>query len=152
MRRPILIVTATALVLALAGPGCRLIDQRTFERAGLFAPPPQFAGGDFAGAARPPAPLAVVRFGTNETGWEAPLLAATRAAQARKAGVQFDVVAPIPVAAPLDVQTRAARDGGSDTAEVARVLLADGIAAEAVHLGQRGDAGNPPRQVEVYIR
>ncbi len=139
-----------ALLAAL--PGCRLVDQRTFERAGLTPARPQLAASDFASRAQPLPPLAVVRFGANDDDWRGPLVAAARAAQARRADVQFDVVSPIPLAAPPAVQDEAARTGAGDAATVALALQADGVAPEAIHLGQRGDRGNPPRQVEVYVR
>ena len=70
----------------------------------------------------------------------------------RKADVQFDLVAPIPISAPLAEQDEATREGATDAATVAGVLEADGISSSALHLGARGDAGNPPRQIEVYVR
>ncbi len=136
----------------LALPGCRLVDQRTFEGTALAPQPSQLSVADYASRAQPLPPLAIVRFGSNDQSWRAPLVQASRAARQRKADVQFDLVAPIPIAAPITEQDQASRDGAADAATVARVLEADGVSADALHLGQRGDAGNPPRQIEVYVR
>lgn len=143
--------------LAVAGAlaalcGCRLIDQRTFEGTALAPRRSQLATSNFASQAQPLPPLAIVRFGSNDEGWRAPLIEAARAARQRKTDVQFDLVAPIPTAAPLIEQNQASREGAEDAATVATALEADGVSADAIHIGQRGDPGNPPRQIEVYVR
>lgn len=144
-----LLLTLGLTVLA----GCPLIDQRTFERAGLFPAAQQLHAGDYAASARPPPPLVTIRFGVpGDNDWGPSLLEAARAAQIRKPDVQFDVVTPIPVSATFAVQNAAGKTGAADASAVATALQADGISADAIHIGSRSDPGNPPRQVEIYVR
>ena len=132
--------------------GCRLVDQRTFEQAGAYPGATQLQRADYAQRALPPPPLATIRFGNADGGWQAGLIAASRDARERKADAVFDVVAPIPIRASLAVQDQAEKSGAQDAAAVATVLEGDGVSADQIHLGARGDAGQPPREIEVYVR
>ncbi len=133
--------------------GCPLIDQRTFERAGLFPGAQQLHAGDYAARALPPPPLLTIRFGApGNDDWQPGLLEAARAAQVRKPDVQFDVVTPIPTSATFAVQDAAEKTGAADADAVAIALQADGISADSIHIGSRGDPGRPPREVEIYVR
>ncbi len=143
-------LSLTVMLLMLAG--CQLVDQRTFERAGLYPGASQLARADYAQRALPPPPLAVIRFGSADIGWQSALIAASRDARERKADVAFDVVAPIPTRASLAVQDAAQKSGAADAAAVARVLEGDGVSADQIHIGARGDPGQPPREIEVYVR
>jgi hypothetical protein len=133
--------------LLLAFSGCRLIDQRTFEPA-----PTAPEAAQLKRAPLPPLPLATIRFDQPDLDWQTPLQAAVLAAQSRKPDVAFDVIAPIPVAAANAAQDKAAAQGAEDARMVADALQYDGIAADHVHLGYRGDPGQPPREVQVYVR
>ena len=151
---PALVLPVLALqVLGLSAlGGCRLIDQRTFEGTGVFPEAAQLHAADFAMRALPPPPLAVVRLGTPDVDWQDKLIEAARDARGRKPDVQFDVVTPVPSLARLDVQDKALRQGAADAAEVATALEWDGVSADSIHIGSRGDRGDPPREVEVYVR
>ncbi len=145
-------VSAALLLTTLLLLGCRLVDQRTFERAGLYPGAAQLHRADFALRALPPPPLVTIRFGAANTGWQEALIAASRDARARKADVTFDIVTPIPVKASLDIQDQAQKSGAKDAAAVAAVLQGDGVSADQIRIGSRGDPGQPPREIEVYVR
>ena len=140
------------MLLAMLLLGCRLVDQRTFEQAGLYPGAAQLQRADFALKALPPPPLATIRFGAGDTGWQPALIAASREARARKPNVVFDIVTPIPIHASLDIQDQAQKSGAKDAAAVAEVLQADGVSADQIRIGSRGDSGQPPREIEVYVR
>ena len=137
-----------ALLLALILPGCTLIDQRTFERDG--------AGPDAAAitrsAASPKLPLVTIRFDDPDADFRPALADAIDAAQSAKPSVEFDVVAPIPTKATQAVQDRFAAQGKTDTATVAEAFGYAGILLDRVHVGLRGDPGDPPREVLVFVR
>lgn len=140
------------LLLTIALTSCRLVDQRTFERAGLYPGAAQLARADYAQRALPPPPLVTIRFGNPDSDWQPVLIAAARDARARKPDVTFDVVTPIPTSAPIPVQDAAQKTGAQDAAAVAAVLQGDGVSADQIRIGSRGDPGQPPREIEVYVR
>jgi hypothetical protein len=146
MPRSALAITLTILA------GCRLIDQRTFEQAGLYPGAAQLRAGDYAARALPPPPLAVVRFGGAAADWQAGLIDAANDALTRKPDVEFDLVTPIPGSASLAAQDAALKTGAQDAAAVAIALESDEVSPDQIHIGSRSDPGNPPREVEVYVR
>ncbi len=139
---------------ALAGTGCRIVDQRTFAGTALAPTADQLASDRLAAEVRstPAPPLASVRFDRLDADWQPPLLDAVRGALARQPDAQFDLVTPVPTQASLDAQDRALTSGAADLQQVADALLADGVAADHLHLGSRGDPGQPVREVRVYLR
>jgi hypothetical protein len=139
--------TRTLLAVLVACAGCRLIDQRRFEPA---AAAPEAA--QLQRPVLPALPLVTIPFDQPDLDWRTPLLAAVLAAQSRKPDVVFDVVAPIPVAASDAAQDKAAAQGAEDARTVADAMQYDGVPADHVHLGYRGDPGQPPREVLVYAR
>jgi len=126
--------------------GCALVDQRTFERAG--------AGPDAVDVARaktlPALPLVTVRFDDPDADLRPVIAQAVESAQAAKRDVEFDVVAPIPTKATQTVQDAFAKQGATDAATVAEAFGYAGVLLDRVHVGFRGDPGNPPREVLVY--
>ncbi len=143
---------APALLLIAVLAGCRLVDQRTFKGTGLYPGAAQLARADYAERALPPPPLATIRFGTPDNDWQDTVVAASRDARERKADVTFDLVAPFPSLASLAAQDAAQKTGARDAAAVAAVLQGDGVSADQIRIGARGDPGQPPREVEVYVR
>jgi hypothetical protein len=138
-----------AVPLVLTGclpPDWKLIDQRTFW------PQQTPNAADVARGNISKIPLAVIRFDDLDADFRPALADAVVAAQARKADVEFDVLAPIPTTAPQDEQDRYASQGQDDTQDVASALAADGVSPDRVHIGFRGDPGSPPREVLVYVR
>lgn len=140
MVRPMML----ALLLALGA--CTLIDQRSFERT------PQAPAADAAAnAALPARALLTIRFDDGED-WRLPLQRAVEAAQARKPDVAFEVAATVAISAPPARQDQMLRQGTADATEIANGLLALGVDPDKVHVAVRGDAGNPPREVRVYVK
>jgi hypothetical protein len=143
-------------VLGVAVAGCRLIDQRTFEPAGVAPTAGELgrsgalAGGVAAG--RPPRPLVTVMPGDLEHDWKPDVLAAVRDALARDPNAAFDIVTPYPTRLGQAARDRAVATGAADAAAVAGVIEADGVAADRLHLGARGDAGQPAREVMILPR
>jgi len=135
--------------LLLAGcwaPDWKLIDQRT------FAPTHAPETADVARANLPRLPLVTIRFDDLDDDYRPTLADAVEAAQSRKADVEFDVLTPIPTAAPQDEQEKFTQQGQEDAQEVATALAADGVSPDRVHIGFRGDPGAPAREVRVYVR
>ena len=122
------------------------MDQRTFERT-ASAP----SAADLDKSARPPLPALTISFAVADADWRPSVAAAVLAAQAHKPDAAFDVVTPVPVNSARDVQDRFIRQGEDDSALVARELQANGVPPERITIGLRGDPGNPPRQVELFV-
>ncbi len=94
----------------------------------------------------------IIRFDQLDNDYAPALADAVEAARARKSDVEFDVVTPIPTAAPQEEQDRFARQGAEDAQAVVNALGLDGVTPDRVHLGYQGDPGSPPREVLVYVR
>ncbi len=77
---------------------------------------------------------------------------AVEAAQARKQDVEFDVLAPMPIAADQATQDVFTKNGATDTQAVAMAMGYAGVSLDKVHIGFRGDPGSPPREVQIYLR
>jgi hypothetical protein len=137
---------ATLLLVGCTYPDFKLIDQRTFRRT------PTPSSTDVARAALPPLPLVVIRFDNLDEDYGPILAKAVDAATTVKPDVAFDVLTPMPISAPPDVQARFTSQGVRDAQDVADALVADGVSPDRVHMGFRGDAGTPPREVQVYAR
>jgi hypothetical protein len=131
--------------------GCELVDQRTVSRwLGGHATAPEAAA--LSDADLPPLPLVTVRFDEPDADYTQALSDAAEAALARKPDAVFEVVTPVPTAAPQAEQDRFVRVGGTDAGQVADALATAGVPPEQIRLGVRGDPGNPPREVRVYVR
>lgn len=147
-------MAGAAVVALLAAPGCHLVDQRTFAGAAVAPNAAQLAANQQAAAALPLASVRLDRVGDGllHEDWRPALLDAVRGVLGQRPDAQFDVVTPLPMQASLDLQDRALTSGAADSQQVADVILADGVAADHVHLGTRGDPGQPTREVRVYVR
>ncbi len=132
-------------MLALAG--CKLVDQRTFERTGT-AP----AATDLSRADLPKLPLLTIAFTIPDADWRPSVRDAVQAAEARKRDVAFSVVTPIPTTASRDAQDVFIKQGQQDATAVAQELHLNGIPPERITIGFRGDAGAPAREVRVYAQ
>lgn len=137
--------TVRTLLALLALSGCRLIDQRTFERA------PETPSA--AALARPLLPAApVVRLQPAAGGdWRAALDAAVKQALAGKPDAAFDVMTPVPIMAKRADQDRFVRDGIADAKAVAAALQQDGVPEGRVTIGFQGDFGQAVREVRLYV-
>jgi len=131
------------LLLALALlPGCRLIDQTTFNpNAGKRPPLATAPALPPAPPAPDPAALITARF--PPTGdLRADVAEAVAAARARKPDVSFEVVEVTGAAPNPEI--------GRDAAEVARLITAQGVPASRVRLAVRPLPG-AGREVRVYV-
>ncbi len=135
------ILAAAALVLSA---GCTPVDQRTFQAAAV-AP----GAAEIARARAPALPLVTIRM---DQDYRATLAEAVQAAQQRKSDVSFDVQALVPTQAPPAEQDRRIAEASRDTQAVATAIGAAGISSDRLRLGLLGDAGNPAREVRVYVR
>ena len=135
-------MTRWLLLSLLLLPGCKLIDQTTFDpqagkRPAIVPPPapPPVPAAD-------PAALITVRY-PQTADLRADVAKAVAAARARKPDVAFEVV-EITGAGPT-------ADTGADAAEVARLITAQGVPASRVRLAVRPMPG-AAREVRVYVR
>ena len=134
---------AACLVPVLGG--CRMIDQRTFERT-----PQAPAAATLNRPVLPPLPLLVLRMTDPQADWRTPLDDAVSAAVFRKPDVRFEVLTPVPVNAKKAVQDGFLRNGAADAQMVAYALQSDRISADHITLGVQGDPGTPTREVRLY--
>ena len=124
------VLLATGLFLGLAG--CRLVDQTTFNADAGKPPmePPRPVA-----AAPPAAPSALLRIPlTPEPDWAIPLRQAVSAARQRKATVEFDVYAAVPVLSTPADQVAEVQAAGEPAARVAQAIQNEGVPATRVHL------------------
>ncbi|HEX3347404.1 MAG TPA: hypothetical protein VHS58_04800 [Acetobacteraceae bacterium] len=135
-----------ALVVLLVA-GCALIDRSTFRRAGKAPEASQLARADL-----PQLPLLTIRFDNLDADYMGSVAQAVEAVNAIKPDAQYDVVTLIPTSAPESVQNTAAQNGQEDAAAVVQALGYAGVSLDNVHVGIRGDAGSPPREVLVFAR
>jgi len=135
------------LAIAIWLSGCKLIDQTT------FAPDPEPASAAVAAQApgqaaapRPAnrAPLVAIRYDTANPDYRDLLAYAIRAAEQRRPGGDYDVVA-----------TATAKDAAQASRDAATIMLAMkelGVAEARIHLGARLDSALTAREVRIYLR
>ena len=143
MRTPLLALLAALLALG----GCKMIDQRTFQRTPAAPSPAALSRSLLA-----PLPIARLQPASPESGWRAQLDAAVREALARNPDTHFDVMTPIPTAASRTIQDGYERAGTLDAQTVAAALQQDGVDAAHITIGFQGDGGKPAREVRLYTR
>ncbi len=127
----------------LSFTGCTLIDQRT------FAPSPEAK----AQPAPPQAPvvldartpLVTIDYTVTSPEYGELLHAAVRAAEARDADVQYDVVS-------VQKDTSEVSDGQQRATGVMRAIMRDQVPAARIHLAVRTDPALAASQVRVYVR
>jgi hypothetical protein len=120
-------------------PYVAMIDQRTFATTAIA---PEASDVNLL----PDRPLAVIRFDGQPAGFAPDLADMVAAATARKPDVQFNVVIPIAVGAIPGQRSEA------DAAIVARAIAEQQVLTERIHLGVIEEAGQPAREVRVYVR
>ena len=134
--------TRRAVMLALvAVSGCALVDQRTFNpQAGMppVHPTPPKPPPALAPAEPGSPPLLSIRLPA-PTDLRATVAKAVAAARARKRDVVFDVVEITPGTA-----------AGSEAAEIAQIIVAQGVPAARVNLSARPIA-NVAHEVRVFV-
>jgi hypothetical protein len=131
------------MVFVLAGlslAGCKLVDQTT------FAPSPEANPSVPATpSVDPRTPLLTIGYDTPNPNYQELLDYAVHAAQSRVPGVEYDVIAMLPAGGDMaQVQHEAA--------DVMRVIQAQHVPPERIHLGLREEPKGAPRQIRVYVR
>jgi hypothetical protein len=130
------------LLALLSFCGCTLIDQRT------FAPSPEAKAQP---TSQPPVvldtrtPLVTIDYTIPSPDYGELLHDAVRAAEARDADVQYDVVSVM-----KDTSEVAA--GQERATGVMRAIMRDRVPATRIHLALRTDPGLAASQVRVYVR
>ena len=132
-----------AVLALLSFTGCTLIDQRT------FAPSPEAK----AQPAPPQAPvvldtrtpLVTIDYTVASPDYGELLHAAVRAAEARDADVQYDVVSVLK-------DTAEAAAGQQRATGVMRAIMRDRVPETRIHLALRTDPALAASQVRVYVR
>jgi hypothetical protein len=128
--------------------GCTLIDQNTFYPGAKDAPAIAEAPKPAVETPKPPGPppLVTISPGARPADYAVILGKAARDARARKPDVMFDVVEMEKPDAPPDTIM------GAGAADVARELVANGVAPARIRLVARPDASAVAKEVRVYVR
>ena len=129
-----------AVPLLLALSGCHLLDQTDFEPKMRAKPSPPPVPNPETRAA-----LVTIDFAKADPDYRAALATAIQAAESKRPGVLYDVVAVVPDAA-------GAAAGQARAAEVMTAIEADGVIAPRIQLGLMLDSGRKIPQVRVYLR
>ena len=138
-------VAAAAILILLAD--CTLVDQRTFQSAA--SAPGEAEVARVEASARP---IVSVRMDTPDVDYRQNLADAVQAAQVRNPNASFDVLALVPNEAAPAEQDRRVAQAAQDAQAVAAAIGAAGVLSDRLHLGLRGDNGNPAREVRVFVR
>ncbi len=123
--------------------GCTLIDQRTFAPAPEAKAQPAQQQTPLTLDAR--TPLVTIDYTVASPDYGDLLHAAVRAAESRRADVQYDVVSMLQ-------DTSDIRLGQERATGVMRAIMRDGVPASRIHLGLRTDPTLESSQVRVYVR
>ncbi len=142
MRTP----TSWLLAALLGLGGCKLIDQRTFERTPQ-APSPAALNTP----ALPPLPLARLQPANPDSDWRARVDGIVQQVLARNPDAQFDLLTPIPTSASRKIQDGYQRAGTEDAQAVATAMQEDRVDAAHITIGFQGDPGTPTREVRVFV-
>lgn len=129
---------AIPMLLALAA--CHLIDQTDFDPRLRPKPvPPPLPSTETRAA------LVTIDYTHADPQYKAALATAIQAAETKRPGVLYDVVAVVGTAA-------AAAEGQARAAEVMTAIESDGVIAPRIQLGLLLDPGRKIPQVRVYLR
>jgi len=133
------------LAIAIWLSGCKLIDQTTFAPDPEPAAAPAQAVGQ-AAAPRPAnrAPLVAIRYDTEKPDFRELLAYAIRAAEQRRPGGDYDVVAASTASGAVQA--------GRDAASVMVAMKALGVAEGRMYLGARIEPGLTAREVRIFLR
>jgi hypothetical protein len=137
------------LLAGLALAGCKLIDQTTFAPQAETPAPAQLAA--LPPVAGRPALLSI-RYSTPNPQYGDALRTAVAAAEERRPGAQYDVVAVVPVPKDPALQLRDLNQGRQDATRVMQAMMALGVPDTRIALGARTDPSITVREVRVYVR
>ena len=137
------------LLLAVGATGCRLVDQTTFG-AKRQKPPPDYL--TQALQPGPALPLVTIVFNGGEVAYQDELRLAVQMAEARKPGVQYDLVTVVPAKGTPADQVATAKQGESDAVDVATRMSDLGVDPTHIHMAARTDPNVNTRELRVYVR
>jgi hypothetical protein len=129
-----------AVPLLLALSGCHLLDQTDFDPRMRAKPPPPPVPNPETRAA-----LVTIDYAKAEPDYRAALATAIQAAETKRPGTLYDVVAVVGDAGGAAV-------GQARAAEVMTAIEADGVVAPRIQLGLALEPGRKIPQVRVYLR
>ena len=131
--------------------GCKLVDQRSFDRSAGRAPvPPVQRQVAHASASVPP--LFVVHAGQSDEDWQPDLRQAVAEALARKPNVLFTVESVAPAAASPAAQAILMRTATtSEGLPVAEAIATDGAQPAQVEMTALADPAAQAPEVRVYV-
>ena len=143
---------ACCALLALAAvPGCKLVDQRTFDARAATRPVPHLPPA--RPGAPPEAPLAAVRFGAPPESWQPGLADIVRMALARKPEALFRVQTVVPAQGTPQAQVGRLADAGRTGGRlVAETIVSAGASSSQVEMTAMSDASVTQPEVRVYVK
>ena len=131
--------------------GCKLVDQRSFDRSAGRAPVPPVQK-QVAHAVVPIPPLLVVHAGQADEDWQPDLRQAVAEALARKPNVLFTVESVAPAAASPAAQAALMRTATTlDGVPVAQAIATDGAQPAQVEMTAMSDPAAHAPEVRVYV-
>ena len=140
------------LICCLLLPGCKLVDQRTFDRSAGRAPVPHVPPTRIASGPGPVPPLFVVHSGLADEDWQPDLRRAVGDALARKRNALFTVEGVALVAASPAAQASALSDATASNGRlVAEAIIADGAQAAQVEMTAISDPAVHAPEVRVFV-
>ena len=142
--------SALALWAALVLTGCKLVDQTTFAPKPESPPTPTQIAATAEAANRPP--LITIRYGVPNPSYQDVLAQAIRIAQARRPGLEYDVVGVAPAKGDPATQVQAAEQVKNNAVAVMRAIMLDGVPDGRIHLAARTDPSLAVPEVRVYVR
>jgi hypothetical protein len=137
------------LLLAVGAAGCRLVDQTTFG-AKREKPPPDYL--TQALQPGPALPLVTIVFNGGEIAYQDQLRTAVQMAEARKPGVQYDLVTVVPATGTPADQVAAAKQGESDAIDIATEMNDLGVDPTHIHMAARVEPNVNARELRIYVR
>ncbi|MBV8096575.1 MAG: hypothetical protein JOY71_21620 [Acetobacteraceae bacterium] len=144
------LVGRLAFVLAIASGSCRLIDQTTFAPEAEPPPTPAQIAATTQAGNRPA--LITIRYSVANPSYQDLLAQTMRTAEARRPGLEYDVVGIAPAAGDPATQAQSAQQATNRAAAVMRAMMADGVRDRRIHLAARTDPSVTIPEVRVYVR
>lgn len=138
-----------ALLAVIALAGCKLIDQTTF---GAAPEAPEAARIAELAPVQNRVALLSIRYATPDPNFTGPLRVAVSAAEQRRPGTLYDVVAIVPAERDPVLLMRDLNQGRQDAANVMRGIMTLGVPDTRIALGARTDPAAKVREVRVYVR
>lgn len=146
MRRASILLLCAAAAIG----GCKLVDQRTFDRTADKPPVPRAPPA--AAVPAGPTPLVTIRFPADPSDWQGVVRTAVGLARSRKPNVLFRVESlAAPGADPAATAAALSRAAG-DARAVADTIVAAGADRGEVELTATTDPGLRGEEIRIFVR